>query len=161
MAKQFSDMDRLKIEHAQAYVDHIDGLRAEKEAALEKIEFIRAMAMPGGVRYDAINVMTSPNDDAIPNAVAAIDDATDLSELVEQIDKEMEGFRLMLRFELKSIGAIYMYYHFFAGVPWNEIARTAGVDVTTERNRRKEALLEMYNKGLVPLEYRIPNYQAI
>lgn len=161
MTKRFSEIETLKISHAQRYVDHIDELRAEKEAALEKIEFIKAMAMPGGIRYDSANVMTSVNDDAIPNAVAALEDASDLSDLVEQIDKEMESFRLMLRFELKSIGAIYMYYHFFAGVPWNEIAKTAGVDVTTERNRRKEALLEMYDKNLVPLEYRVPVYRAI
>lgn len=161
MSKRFSEIDALKIEHAKAYVDHIDGLRAEKEAALDKIGLIREMAMPGGVRYDGPNVMTSHSDDAILNAVVALDDVSDLEHLVEQIDREMENFRLMLRFELKSIGAIYMLYHFFYGVPWNEIAKTAGVDVTTERNRRKEALLEMYDKGLVPLEYRIPAHRAI
>ena len=162
MSKRFTDIEQLKIDHAKQYVDYIDGLKTERDNALNKIAFIEQMAQPGAIRYDLDSVATSPTDDAIPNAVSAMmEDKERYEEIVNSCNAEIEKFCLMLRFDVTGIGATYMYYHFRYGIPWNEIANTAGIDPSTERNRRYEALLEMYEKDLVPLEFRVPVYRAI
>ena len=161
MTKAFSEIDRYKLECASHYLAHIDSLDKTQADAETQIAVIEAMAMPGAMRYDAVNVQTSPSDDAIPNAVSALEDVSDLEYLIEQVKEERAKFCLMLRYEIKSVGGTFLYTHYKYGIDYKTIARTAGIDESTERRKRKEALVEMYDKGLVPQEYRIPIERAI
>jgi hypothetical protein len=161
MANPFNEFEKLKISCVKDYLDHIDELDDAKSDAEMRIAVIRDMAQPGGVRYDAINVSTSPSDDAIPNAVAALEDVADLEYLIEQIDKEKDEFCEMLKREIKSFGGTSLLMHYELGARYSDIAASAGIDRSTELNMRRRAMLDIYDKGFLPLEYRIPVERAI
>ena len=171
MAKD--EMYRLKLGYAKRYLHHINEVRRARDAAREELAVIEAVGQPGGIRYDKPNVQTSPSDDAIPRAVDLImSRAPGLRELISGYTKEYEEFELSL-VGLKSVGAAYMIMYYTMDIPWHvdpkkkktdepaSIEEFTGLSRSTITKRCEEALVEMYDKELIPWQYRMPNQQAV
>jgi hypothetical protein len=126
------------------------------------LDSIEHAAQPGAIRYDKENVSTSPNVDAIPNAVIKrMERKADLEAARQQYSDEYDEFcdKLLL---LDSVGGTYLHdYHTGRFSHWTDIWRYYHIDGKTGRRRREEALLELYEKGLVPHHYMMPNHKAI
>ena len=162
MARQWTEIDRLKIDQGWAYIAHIDQIIKLRAEAKDELARIESMSSIGAMRYDRDLVKTSPSDDAMLDAVIEREKVSDLEYLIRQLDEEYARFMLdLMLFGQRSDGGHFFYVHYKFGYDYKEIAAAADIDPSTERDMRKKALIEMYDEGLIPKAYRIPEYKAI
>lgn len=158
----WTDSERLKLDQAEAYVADMEQLSKAYRTIEDKLASLACAAQPGGIRYDRPNVKTSPTPDTIPDAVIrSIEKREELEAAREQHVGEFQAF-LDAILSLESVGSVYLY-DFYAGNhrTWGQVARYYNVDEKTCKKHREAALIEMYDRGLVPAQYRTQIPKAI
>lgn len=162
MSRQWTEIEKLKIDQGWAYIAHIDQIIKLRAEAKDELARIESMSSIGAMRYDRDLVKTSPSDDAMLDAVIEREKASDLEYLIEQIDAEYSRFMLNLRtLANDNVGAEFFFTHYKGGLDYKTIAWSADIDASTERDMRKKALIEMYDRGMIPKAFRIPEQRAI
>lgn len=109
-----------------------------------KIERLEATAQGHAIRYDAVNVQTSPGD-----PVGQI--AGDLSELLDERKTLMEGMSQAVAFASELIDLVpdktqrlVLYYHYVALQPWAEVASRVRFTERHVFRLRDEALNQIF-----------------
>jgi hypothetical protein len=157
-----NEMDALKLEYAERYVADMEQAAQDYHKLQDKLESIRSAAMPGAMRYDKANVQVSPTADVIPDAVIrSLEFEDDLEAAVaERVDEYEQFLGNLIR--LDSLGSVYLYDYYSGNFrTWGAIWRHYQIDGKTGRKRCDEALVELYDSGMLPIEYRIPSHKAI
>lgn len=132
---------------AKKYLHHIGNLPREIENKILEIEVMRAKAEGlGALRYDKVNVQTSP-EDTMPDAVIK------LIEFIERLEDDNKRL-VMLRDRADSIMECLddeqratLDYYFLQHKNFNQISKRMGYSVRTIKRRYYDGL-EMFGKSM-------------
>ena len=150
-----TEYDEWRAEQAVAWLDHVRGLAHDVARLKDKVDVMRALALPSGIDYTLPKVSTSPSADAIPNAVARlIDSIGDYCAQLEAYVEEAHDADM----RLSSIGdwryrdVLIRYY--VDGMSWREVGDRVGYVPDHCMRLRDEALPLVFD--VMPREWRTP-----
>lgn len=147
------EFDDWKAEQAGAWLRHIRDLKRDIVRLEGDIETQRSLVMPGGIDYTVPKVSTSPSKDAIPDAVARLEQAIAgyCTELVGYLD-EMERARDCINGleDVHHRAVLSLYY--LNGFTWVAVAERLEYSPAHCKKLRNEALPLVYE--VMPKEWR-------
>lgn len=130
--------------NAKQYMHNIRQIRRRIRLLEEQIERDTILAAGvGAIRYDKINVQTSPVADRMADIVAKIIETT--AKLKEEIhnlqihEEELIGILCQLKEEHERV----LTYHYLDGVSWSEVADRMGYEEHYIYEIKNNALIEM------------------
>lgn len=150
MADEYAEW---KAEQAARWLRHVRDLKHDISRLEDDIEVQRSLALPSGIDYSRPVVASSPSADAIPNAVARLEDAIAeyATELVGYLDeKEQARACIGLLDDARHRAVLSLYY--VNGHSWLTVSKTMHYEVSWCRRLRDEALPLMYEK--MPRQWR-------
>lgn len=149
-----NEYDAWKAEQAAAWLDHVRGLSHDIARLRDNIDVLQSLALPRGVDYARPVVSASPSPDAIPNAVARLQDSIDDYNATLAL-YAAEEYDAQVR--LSSIGdwryRDVIIRHYLLGQKWAKVGDDMGYSADYCRELRTAALPHVY--GVMPLEWRV------
>lgn len=148
-----TEYDEWKAEQAVAWLRHIRELKHDIARLEDDIEVQMSLALPRGIDYSVPKVAASPNRDAIPDAVARLEEAIAgyCTELVGYLDEKDQARDCISRLEDARYRAVLgMYY--VNGHSWETVGEKVGYSEVHCKELRSEALPLVYE--IMPREWR-------
>lgn len=147
------EFDEWKAEQAAAWLRHIRELKHDIARLEDDIEVQRSLALPRGIDYTAPKVASSPTADAIPNAVARLEEsiAQYTTELVGYLDEKQRARECLGLLDDARYRAVLMLYY-VNGHSWATVGEKVGYSEVHCKELRSEALPYVYE--VMPREYR-------
>ena len=142
-----------KAEQAAVWLRHLRDMKHDIDRLHDEIEVQRSLALPKGVDYSRPVVAASPRADAIPDAVARLEDsiAGYVSELDAYIGEKGEARDcLMLLDDSRHRAVLILYY--LNGHSWEGVGERMGYDPNYCRELRNDALPFVYD--VMPREWK-------
>lgn len=148
-----TEFDEWKAEQAAKWLRHIRELKHDIARLEDDIEVQRSLALPSGIDYSRPNVATSPSRDAIPDAVARLEESIALytTELVGYLDEKQQARECISRLGDARYRAVLSLYY-VNGHSWTTVSDKVGYVVDYCMAIRNEALPYVYE--VMPREYR-------
>lgn len=149
-----TEYDEWKAEQAAAWLRHIRELKHDIARLEDDIEVQRSLALPRGIDYSVPRVAASPSADAIPNAVARLEEsiAQYTTELVGYLDEKEQARDCISRLgDARHRAVLGLYY--VNGHSWATVGDKVGCSEARCREIRMEALPMVYE--VMPREHRI------
>ena len=152
MADEYAEW---KAEQAARWLRHVRELKHDISRLEDDIEVQRSLALPSGIDYSREKVSASPNRDAIPDAVARLDEsiAHYTTELVAYLDeKERARDCINMLDDARHRAVLSLYY--VNGHSWETVGVKMGYASDWCRQLRDESLPLVYE--VMPREWRTP-----
>ena len=150
MADEYAEW---KAEQAARWLRHIRDLKHDISRLEDDIEVQRSLALPSGIDYTRPVVSSSPSADAIPNAVARLEEAIAeyTTELVGYLEeKEQARGCINMLDDARHRAVLSLYY--VNGHSWATVADKVGYAVEYCMAIRSDALPRVYE--VMPREWR-------
>lgn len=130
--------------NAKQYMHEIRQIRRRIRLYEEQIERDTILATGvSAIRYDKINVQTSPIKDRMTDIIAKIIDATDnLKNEIHNLqikEEELIGLLSQLKEEHERV----LTYHYLDGAPWDDVAKMMGYEEHYVYQVKDKALAEL------------------
>lgn len=148
------EYEEWKAEQAAAWLRHIRELKHDIARLEDDIEVQRSLALPRGIDYSRPAVASSPYPDAIPDAVARLEEAVAgyCTELVGYLDEKEQARDCISRLEDARYRAVLGLYY-VNGHSWSTVGDKVGCSEARCREIRMEALPLVYD--IMPREHRV------
>lgn len=157
------EMNRLKVELAKAYIAHVDEIKEQVRLLKERREMLENIGGLRGIDYAKDKVKTSPNDDAVPNAVVKLMEAQEAEQASMEFEqREIDEFEDRI-VKLTGRGGLILQCLYLMGVELTDVQiyrQYMPMPKSTYFRRKDEGLLELYNNGL-PEAYKLPDEKAV
>ena len=152
MTDEFADW---KAAQAARWLRHVRELKHDISRLEDDIEVQRSLALPSGIDYGREKVSASPNPDAIPEAVARLEDAIAhyTTELVGYLDEKERARECINMLEDARHRAVLNLYY-VNGHSWQTVGYKVGYSEVHCKELRSEALPLVYE--VMPREWRTP-----
>ena len=150
MADEYAEW---KAEQAARWLRHVRELKHDISRLEDDIEVQRSLALPSGIDYSRTKVSTSPSADAIPNAVARLDDAIAqyTTELVGYLDERDEARACIgMLGDARHRAVLSLYY--VNGHSWPTVSNIMHYEISWCMRIRDDALPLMYEH--LPAQWR-------
>ena len=154
------EYDRYRRAQAARWLEHVRGLGARVRAIQSEIDAHRQLAEGvGALRYDREG-HAQPTADAIPDAVARIEEmvADYVAELAGFVEEQREAHEAISRLR-RSEYSEALTRRYLIGQSWERICVDMGYSWDGMKTLRYRALSELYD--LMPARWRDPVHQAI
>ena len=144
-----------KAEQAAKWLRHIRELKHTIARIEDEIEVQRSLMLPGGIDYQRPVVSASPSADAIPNAVARLDEMVGeyMTELAGYVDEVGDARRCVSMLSDGRHRNVVTYYYLL-GYPWIVVGDKMGYAPDWCRQLRDDALPLVYD--VMPREWKQP-----
>lgn len=152
MADEYAEW---KAEQAAVWLRYVRELKHTISRIEDEIEVQRSLALPSGIDYSKPVVMTSPSADAIPNAVARLDEMigeymTELAGYVDELDAARRCVAMLADSKHRNV----VTYYYLLGYPWLIVGEKMGYAPDYCRRVRDAALPLVYD--VMPREWKRP-----
>lgn len=155
------ELQRYRVEQAHAYLERIRKLGEDCAFLQAEVDDARERASGlTGIDYSRDQVSTTPNDDAMVDAVTAVKQAVReyALKLAEYIDERKRASDAMMDMSDSSeVAALKLRY--CLGKDWHDISKFLGYSYDGVMKLRRRALLDYYD--VMPSNERDPKYSAI
>lgn len=150
MADEYAEW---KAEQAARWLRHVRDLKHDISRLEDDIEVQRSLALPSGIDYSRPVVSSSPSADAIPNAVARLEEsvARYATELVGYLDEKEQARACIGMLDDARHRAVLSLYYVNAH-SWLTVSKTMHYEVSWCRRLRDEALPLVHD--VMPREWR-------
>lgn len=147
------EYEEWKAEQAAAWLRHIRELKHDIARLEDDIEVQMSLALPRGIDYSVPKVAASPNRDAIPDAVARLEEAVAgyCTELVGYLDEKEQARDCINRLDDPRHRAVLSLYY-VNGHSWATVGEKVGYSEVHCKELRSEALPSVYE--VMPREWR-------
>lgn len=150
-----TEWEEFKAEQAAAWLEHVRGLAHDVARMQDRVDVLRSLALPSGIDYTRPVVSSSLSPDAIPNAVAKLQDAIGdyCADLAAYVDESHDAATRLGRLADDRYRIVLILYY-INGKTWREVGNAAGYDQDHCRRIRTEALPYVYD--VMPREWKTP-----
>lgn len=151
----------LRRERARTYLEEIRVLKVRADGMASVVQSLRESAEGvKGMDYSKVMVSSSAYGDALPDAIASIEDAIQrhVSMLSEWTEKVLEAETILSSMESQELASV-LERHYIMRHTVEMIAVELNYTTRAVDYKIAEGLTELYD--LLPMEYRLPSYSAI
>lgn len=148
-----TEFDEWKAEQAAKWLRHMRDVKYDVAKLQDEVEVARSLALPQGLDYSSVKVTTSPNADAIPNAVIRLQSLTAdyIVELNSYMDELMGARECINRLSDSRHRAVIALYY-LNGHTWATVADKLHYSEERCRQLRTEALPLLFD--YLPREWK-------